>query len=202
MQHFRVNTAEAEQLVMALHQVIDTDWKMLVERQEHQISDGYDMLDKANRLSLYRKLRVMNGASYAHATEFLNHVQVTRWHPDTCGCVVTHLWSSETNEDNRVHHPHRSETHCAAHRDLKPHSVEHHGELLAENQHKNHSRQVLADHLQVPVSEVKTRHLYHGKDRVLVMNHPHMQDKLRHGNATVHLRDHPEASKRPIKLER
>lgn len=29
--------------------------------------------------------------------------QLTRWRPDTCGCVVDFSWDSESAEDGRVH---------------------------------------------------------------------------------------------------
>lgn len=30
-------------------------------------------------------------------------INVTRWYPDTCSCVIEYEWDSEQNEDERVH---------------------------------------------------------------------------------------------------
>lgn len=69
--------------------------------------------------------------------------KVTRWYPDTCGCVIDLQWDSEAPSDQRVHTP-VATTACSVH---APHAGKHdalHAAVLAENQHKNRSTAALA----------------------------------------------------------
>jgi hypothetical protein len=101
MQNFRVNPGEAQKIHFELFGVVDDDWDMLVEGEEHAISDGYDLTAKDNRISLYRTLRTLDGQDYKALLGDipLNKVSITRWHPDTCNCLVTKTWDRRTNDD-------------------------------------------------------------------------------------------------------
>src|SRR5438128_1805862 len=63
-------------------------------------------------------------------------INVTRWRPDTCDCVIEYSWDSESNEDERVHTYHDSHTTCDDHR--THHKKAKHFEVVQEeNQRKN-----------------------------------------------------------------
>lgn len=47
---------------------------------------------------------------------------ITRWHPDTCGCVVEYSWDDEVSEDDRTHTFSSVVETCAAHQHL-PHPL-------------------------------------------------------------------------------
>lgn len=196
MQTFRVNTGEAQKLTWQLSQVVDDAWKMLVDRETHNVSDSYDLSGTVNRLNLYRTLRALDGADYrtVHGQDCpLDMVKITNWSPDTCGCTVSMTWRRDLPETDRVHHAHRSHVKCSNHEHLATHD-DHHAEVLAENQHKNQSIGALAAHLDVPVSEIQWSH---ADDHTLVLEHPKLDGN---SSALAHLAAHPQASKRPVRL--
>lgn len=61
---------------------------------------------------------------------------ITRWSPDTCGCVIEYSWDSEASEDERVHEFHKVINQCTDHDGIETHP-EVHDHVLAENQTKN-----------------------------------------------------------------
>ncbi len=185
MQKFRVASAEAQRIAMEITHIVDEF--RLKDGEAHDISEGYDLNNKANRLSLYRTLRNLEGQDYRAvlgAGTTLDRVKITRWRPDSCECVVTYLWRSDHPEDRRAHHPHRSESQCAHHKALKPHCHEHHAELWAENAHKNGACQALAEHLGVEEREIEWSH---NVKRELVLDHPKLADKQTRVRAQAHV---------------
>jgi hypothetical protein len=70
----------------------------------------------------------------------LKFYKITRFSPDTCGCVLEFAWDSRSSEDGRKHLP-ADIVHACKHHE---HHVkdgkkveEHHHEVFAENRHKN-----------------------------------------------------------------
>lgn len=61
---------------------------------------------------------------------------VTRWTPDTCGCVIEYSWDNETSEDDRIHTFHKLVEKCPEHSGLQKHK-DVHDHVLSENQTKN-----------------------------------------------------------------
>lgn len=206
MQQFRVNPGEANKLTQVLFGAVDDGWDMLVEGDVHNVSDDYDLTNNANRLSLYRKLRAMAGDDYKALHDDpslpLDQLCITRWYPDTCGCVVTFTWDRRSPEDNRRSVPHRSEAHCKHH---ESHRGDHHGhahELWAENRHKNHTINEVAAHFDVDAAEIAFKHdMVRGK-RTLVLDHPKFKDRAKRVDAEIRVSSHPEASKRAVRLTR
>lgn len=203
MQKFSVNSGEAKNLHRQIFKVEDDAWDMLVEGEEHDVSEGYDLTRPDNRYSMYAKLRMLNGLDYKAklgADVTLDKVQITRWHPDTCNCVTTYLWRSDHNEDEREHHPHRGEKHCGSHAHLKGDCHAHGHELWAENRHKNITVSEIAEHLGVPVHEVEWEHKRVGGERVLHVVHANLADPHAHGHAQLRISNHPVASQRAVSL--
>lgn len=110
MKKFSVRAGEAEELSRKIFKAEDSEWKTLVERSEHDISENYNLRVQHNRLSLYRTLRALKGRDYKAALgadTTLNNVRVTEWSPDTCGCKVAYLsrrdlvgdWTLKNNYD-------------------------------------------------------------------------------------------------------
>lgn len=63
-------------------------------------------------------------------------INITRWSPDTCNCVIEYSWDTETSEDDRVHEFHRVVEQCEEHSEINKHQ-DVHDHVLAENQTKN-----------------------------------------------------------------
>lgn len=63
-------------------------------------------------------------------------INITRWNPDTCGCVIEYSWDSETTEDNRTHTFHKVINQCDDHGDIEDHQ-DVHDHVKDENQTKN-----------------------------------------------------------------
>jgi hypothetical protein len=200
MQKFRVNSGEAQKLHARLFQVVDDAWDMLVEGEEYDIDDGYDLTQNDNRYNLYATLRSLGGDDHKEKLGDipLNRVKITRHQPDTCGCSVTFLWDRTTSENDREHHPHRSETACIHHAHLRGKHHDHYHEVTSENQHKNRTVEALAAHLEVHPAEVEWSH---DPDRTLVLYHPHLAEGKRRGRAEHHLNMHPDAQKRPVRID-
>lgn len=57
-------------------------------------------------------------------------IKVTRWHPDTCGCVIDYEWDTETTAETRVHTPVSIQA-------CEHHQVNTWDEVRAENKRKN-----------------------------------------------------------------
>src|SRR5258708_2297194 len=130
MQNFRVNAGEAQKLHQQIFGVVDDAWKMLVDREEHAISDSYDLNKPVNRLNLYRTLRDLDGEDYRTLLGCpLDIVKITQWTPDTCDCTVSVTWRRDVPEADRVHRSHRSHAKCKHHKHLDTH-VEHYTEVL------------------------------------------------------------------------
>lgn len=62
-------------------------------------------------------------------------MNVTRWSPDTCECVLEYDWDPAAGEDDRVHTHHASVRTCPAHDGIG--GPEHLNVVLRENQSKN-----------------------------------------------------------------
>lgn len=69
---------------------------------------------------------------------------ITRWSPDTCGCVIEYSWDSDVSEDERVHTFHKVVEQCPDHNGIEVHE-EIHNHVLAENQTKNKVEVALFD---------------------------------------------------------
>lgn len=62
-------------------------------------------------------------------------IRTTRWHPDTCGCVVEYEWDDAEPDDARTHRPSKVVQQCASHAGLTHAQV--HAAVLDENPRKN-----------------------------------------------------------------
>lgn len=58
------------------------------------------------------------------------NVKRTRWHPDTCGCVIDYEWDGDLAEDARVHT-------VVSHLPCPAHAEAEHEVVTEENQQKN-----------------------------------------------------------------
>lgn len=150
MQTFTTHQSEAMKYGPALSGKADDDWKMIVDGQRFDVSDGYDLNRPDNLYSLYCKVRMLTGSDWMknHPDVPLDRIQITRWSPDTCDCTTTFTWDRSSTEEAREHHPHRGEKHCSAHVHLKGNCNDHCNELLAENQHKNLTIHTVAQSMQ------------------------------------------------------
>lgn len=62
-------------------------------------------------------------------------INVTRWSPDTCDCVVEYEWDTELSENQRVHTPKNVVRKCEEHKNDNDANV--HAKLNEENPRKN-----------------------------------------------------------------
>lgn len=62
-------------------------------------------------------------------------MKVTRWHPDTCECIIDYEWDDTTTNENRVHTAKTIVRECAVHKGMDKHA--HHDTVREENQRKN-----------------------------------------------------------------
>ena len=69
--------------------------------------------------------------------------KITRWSPDTCGCVIDFEW--DTNDPNAPHVGKTVVSACECH--PSEDAVTHHSKLLEENQGKNKALKIIADNL-------------------------------------------------------
>ncbi len=63
-------------------------------------------------------------------------LQVTRWYPDTCDCVIDFQWDDTQTDATRTHSVKAIIKRCAAHREI-PDDTQHFSTVLEENQKKN-----------------------------------------------------------------
>ena len=63
-------------------------------------------------------------------------IKTTRWHPDTCDCIIEYDWDTDQPEDSRTHTVKRVVRACAAHQ-AHPNKETHHATVLDENVRKN-----------------------------------------------------------------
>lgn len=61
--------------------------------------------------------------------------RITRWSPDTCGCVLEYEWDDKQNEDMRTHSFKRIISLCPAHSTLVGKNA--YDQVLSENTRKN-----------------------------------------------------------------
>lgn len=62
-------------------------------------------------------------------------VRVTRWSPDTCGCVLEYEWDDAHNENTRTHSFKRAVKLCEHHKALE--ATKAYDEVVSENTRKN-----------------------------------------------------------------
>lgn len=62
-------------------------------------------------------------------------IKTTRWHPDTCSCIVEYQWDSDLPVEQRTHTPSATIRECEFHQNLSV--VDHFTAVQAENQGKN-----------------------------------------------------------------
>lgn len=151
--------------------------KVTVSAEFLAVASGADaQAAQVARDNLARTLEVLDGRdpakTFGKGVE-LDKIKFTDWRPDTCACHVRFLWHSAEPEDDRQHHAHASIVVCPDHKHLATDHVAHHDELLAENRHKNLSRQTLAEELGVDVGEIA--HSY-GEKRTLRLHHPSLKE--------------------------
>ena len=60
---------------------------------------------------------------------------ITRWAPDTCGCVVEFEWDNEVPVEQRTHKHYATLTQCAFHKNTPPKEL--YDVLMVENRRKN-----------------------------------------------------------------
>ena len=62
-------------------------------------------------------------------------INITRWSPDTCDCIVEYSWDTEVSEDQRVHTPTNVIRKCEEHKDEADSNI--HAIVNEENPRKN-----------------------------------------------------------------
>lgn len=72
-------------------------------------------------------------------------MKVTRWSPDTCGCVIDYQWDEKLPEKARVHQLKAVIKRCPAHQGLN--DAEIFDALMEENPRKNYTLGMIADEL-------------------------------------------------------
>lgn len=63
--------------------------------------------------------------------------KITRWSPDTCGCIIDLEWDAEAAQEDRTHTALSIVKACPAHAGKYPGKSEHFDGVLEENQIKN-----------------------------------------------------------------
>lgn len=66
--------------------------------------------------------------------------KITRFRPDTCGCILTFAWDTRSSEEDRKHIPADIEHACDAHKQHIKSGKKvkaHHDEVIGENRDKN-----------------------------------------------------------------
>lgn len=96
-------------------------------------------------------------------------INITRWSPDTCNCVIEYSWDAETSEDDRVHRFHQVVEQCEEHAGIEKHQ-DVHSHVLAENQTKNRVEGSVFDH----VSRLKHKTV-DPQGNVQIVLHPSVQ---------------------------
>lgn len=201
MQKFRVNPGEAQKLYRQLFQREDDKWDMLVEGEEHDVSDSYDLRRSDNRMCLYNIVRKIKEGGHDYKAvlgpdTMLNDVSFQKEHRDTCNCIIETIWCKSHAVDSHPYYgrqtfPHASHQHCEAHAHLKDDHVAHHHEVHRENWHKEDSLNTLAEHLGVKPHEIKWKH---DEKRRLVLHHPRLAGKHKM-DAHSHLNDAERSSR-------
>ena len=82
-------------------------------------------------------------------------LKITRWSPDTCGCILDYEWDDSLDENSRTHTIKNIIKPCAAHANLSD-KTEHYGKVLEENQRKNNLLGAIVENV-VGVSEETTQ---------------------------------------------
>lgn len=86
-------------------------------------------------------------------------INVTRWSPDTCGCVMEYAWDSESSNEDRIHTFSKMVNVCEAHKVIvsaNPTATGHgrtYNSALEQNQRKNLSLSHAMEHLPHLVEE-------------------------------------------------
>jgi len=62
-------------------------------------------------------------------------INVTRWHPDTCDCIIDYSWDTDLPADQRVHILSQTVRKCEVHQDLD--GTDHYAAVRKENMSKN-----------------------------------------------------------------
>lgn len=133
-------------------------------------------------------LEALFGADTTH-----EHLNLTRWSPDTCDCQIEFLWHKDSAEDDRYAHG-LSIRSCPIHEKVGTCAHTHFEHILGENQHKNHAYAHIVRHLpqhHVTVREDGTR------DPKLRITHSYSPDRELHFDL-FHI---PEVDRRRIQQE-
>ena len=99
-------------------------------------------------------------------------LQVTRWSPDTCGCVLEYEWDDAVPADARTHTATSVVTRCAEHSKMKLQSSDHFAQVLEENTGKNMAFEVVKS--KVASLDVADFKYSFDKDRKLVVDVDHL----------------------------
>jgi len=81
------------------------------------------------------------------ADEQPKKINITRWFPDTCNCALEYAWEADSNEDERIHTPHKVIDTCPHHDHLRADLHGHHAAIHEENSHKNIAIAHVLEHL-------------------------------------------------------
>lgn len=79
--------------------------------------------------------------------------KITRWSPDTCGCVVEYNWDDAVSEAERVHTLSKVEKKCINHQHLSDQDV--YSALFDENPRKNKVLDAIHSQFPALVDQVK-----------------------------------------------
>ncbi len=117
-------------------------------------------------------------------------VNITRWSPDTCGCILEYSWDSSVPVENRVHSPEKIVEACPDH---QGHNIEdHHSIVVGESQMKNrvmgHLFDFVPDHHKKPIFNEKGE----------ISSHTYIKEPKWHfdKNRKLHVKMHEEISEK------
>ena len=80
-------------------------------------------------------------------------MRVTRWSPDTCGCVLEYEWDDSVDENHRTHSANKIVTACEAHKGEVDKHV-HFATVHGENTHKNEVHKTILENSPALTEEV------------------------------------------------
>lgn len=98
--------------------------------------------------------------------------QVTRWSPDTCGCVLEYEWDDSVSDTDRTHTVTTVVTRCAEHSEMKLQLSDHFDQVMAENTGKNKAFEVVKS--KVASLDIADFKYSFDKDRKLVVDVDHL----------------------------
>lgn len=81
-------------------------------------------------------------------------INITRWSPDTCDCVIDYQWDDSLPNDSIVLTPVNTVNKCSAHAALATTPTAHYALLTEENPRKNNALQTILDNGSTSLSDI------------------------------------------------